>query len=358
MREPKRGLDLREALFEDYEQISLLEGRYDLEPRSREEWKHIWIGNPAYKDRGKQWPIGWVLENEDRQIVGYLGNIPLSYQFQKRKLVAAVTHAWVVESSYRSYAILLLDSYFRQKNADFFLSTTLNAKATEAFQVFKSPAVPVGRWDQSAFWITNYQGFVSSWSRKQSARMNLFTLPFSIGLWVQDALTRRPPKHVCNGDKVEAVDSFDRRFDIFWEALQERYPQLLLADRSCEALQWHFRYAIQKKDVWILTITKGSQLAAYSIFCRQDKPSFGLKRMRFVDFQALDGSSSLLPMLSWALQRCRAENIHMLECVGICPQQCDAFESLASRQRKLPSWMYFYKARDPSLAQNLENPQV
>jgi hypothetical protein len=188
--------------------------------------------------------------------------------------------------------------------------------------------------------------------------MNLFTLPFSVGLWVQDALTRRPRKHVCNGDKVEAVDSFDRRFDMFWEALQERYPQLLLADRSCEALKWHFQYAIQKKDVWILTITKGSQLAAYSIFCRQDKPSFGLKRMRFVDFQALDGSSSLLPMLSWALQRCRAENIDMLECVGICPQQCDVFESLASRQRKLPSWMYFYKARDPSLAQNLENPQV
>ena len=358
MNKPRRGPNLREAVLEDYEQISMLEDKYDLEPKSRKEWEHIWVSNPTYKDVGKQWPIGWVLEDEDRRIVGYLGNIPLWYEFRGHKLVAAVTHAWVVESPYRSYAILLLDSYFRQKNADLFLSTTLNAQGTEAFRVFKSPAVPVGRWDQSAFWITHYQGFVSSWIRKKSVRMKILILPFSAALWVQDVLTRRPSTCDRNVAKVEPVESFDRRFDIFWGALKERYPQLLLADRSGEVLEWHFRFAIQKKDAWILTIADGSELSAYSIFCRQDKPSLGLKRMRFVDFQALDGNSSLLPMLSWALQRCRAEGIDMLECIGICPQQNEVFESLASRQRKLPSWMYFYKARDLSLAQNLEHPQV
>jgi hypothetical protein len=359
MKEPRRGPELREALFEDYEQISRLEDKYDLETKSREEWEHIWISNPTYKGFEKRWPIGWVLEDEERQIVGYLGNIPLSYEFHGRKLVAAVTHAWVVESPYRGYSILLLDSYFAQKNADLFLSTTLNAQASDGFCVFGSPAVPVGRWDHSAFWITHYRGFVSSWIRMKSVRINLLTVPFSSGLWLQDALKRKSSKHDRNGAKIEAVDSFDRRFDIFWQALRERYPHLLLAVRNSEELEWHFRYAIQKKNVWILTIANGSELTAYSVFCRQDSVRFGLKRMRLVDFQALDGSSSLLlPMLCWALQRCHTEGIHMLECIGLCPLHSDVFESLASRQRRLPSWLYFYKARDRSLAQKLENPQA
>ena len=82
MKEARRGPELREALFEDYEQISLLEDKYDLDPKSREEWEHIWISNPAYKDFEKRWPIGWVLEDKERRIVGYLGNIPLSYEFR------------------------------------------------------------------------------------------------------------------------------------------------------------------------------------------------------------------------------------------------------------------------------------
>jgi hypothetical protein len=359
MKEPRRGPALREASFEDYEQIIQLEDKYDLETKNREEWEHIWISNPTYKEFGRRWPIGWVLEDEARRIVGYLGNIPLSYELRGRKLVAAVTHAWVVESPYRGYSILLLHSYFAQKNADLFLSTTLNSQASEAFRVFGSPAVPVGRWDRSTFWITHYRGFVSSWIRMKSARMNLLTVPLSAGLWMQDALNRRSFRRDRNGAKVELVDSFDRRFDIFWETLRERYPHLLLAVRSSEELDWHFQYAIQKKNVWILTIANGSELTAYSIFCRQDSARFGLKRMRLVDCQALDGSASLLlPMLSWALQRCRIEGIEMLECMGLCPLHSDIFQSLAPRQRQLPSWLYFYKAKDQSLAQNLENPQV
>jgi hypothetical protein len=43
MKEPGRGPELREALFEDYEQIIRLEDKYDLETKSREEWEHIFF---------------------------------------------------------------------------------------------------------------------------------------------------------------------------------------------------------------------------------------------------------------------------------------------------------------------------
>jgi hypothetical protein len=108
-----------------------------------------------------------------------------------------------------------------------------------------------------------------------------------------------------------------------------------------------------------LTVSQGADLAAYAIFCRQDNPRFGLKRMRFVDFQALDPSAAWLrPMLVRALQRCKEERIHMLEGIGIGLPQREIFPDLVPRQRTLPSWLFFYKSRDPRIDRSLNDPRV
>src|SRR5690242_654798 len=72
---------IREASLEDYPQIALLAKHYGLEIKSYEEWRHLWLNNPLYLARQKDWPVGWVLEVPDGQIVGYLGNIPLLYEY-------------------------------------------------------------------------------------------------------------------------------------------------------------------------------------------------------------------------------------------------------------------------------------
>jgi hypothetical protein len=350
---------VREASFEDYPQIASLECRYGLEAKASEEWRHLWINNPVYAELRGDWPIGWVLESEERRIVGYLGNIPLGYQFQGRKLVAAATYAWVVDSAYRSYSILLPDRYFDQTSADVYLSTTVNPQSSKAFSIFNSSPVPVGAWDRAAFWITNHQGFASSWIAMQAPSLGGFlTYPLSAALWTTDLLAGRVLGGGGKQMEVEPCADFDGRFDAFWEVLRKRNSHLLLGVRTREALAWHFKYAILKKAVWILTVTHASELAAYAIFCRQDNPRFGLKRMRLIDFQALDGSRALLlPMLAWALKRCRQEGIHMLEHLGFCPRR-DGYKDLRPRRRRLPSWLYFYKARDRSLAQSLASPEV
>ncbi len=359
-KELTRSPNVREALFDDYCQIALLESKYGLETKSHDEWEHLWTSNPVYKELGKNWPIGWVLENENKQILGSVGNIPLLCEFQGRKIITASAHSWVVDSAYRSYSILLLDYFFSQKNVDLFLNNTIGPEALKAHSVFNPLRVPVGAWDQSAFWITHHRGFAASWMTMKAAPLAGFlSYPLSVVLLLKDMLAGR----VLNGDrneaKVEPCANFDDRFDTFWEALKRRNPHLLLGLRTREVLEWHFKYAILKNRVWILTVTNASSLAAYSIFCRQDNPRFGLKRMRLVDFQALDGSPALLlPMLSWALKRCRQEGIHMLENVGFCPGQRDIFENLTPHQRRLPSWLYFYKARDQRLARSLANPKV
>src|SRR5439155_24607301 len=127
--------------------------------------------------------------------------------------------------------------------------------------------------------------------------------------------------------------------------LGDRIRHLLLPVRTGAVLEWYFASPLLKNQLCILPVHNSSGLAAYSIFYRQDNRRFGLKRMRLIDFQALDGNTSLLlPMILTALKRCRQENIHMLEFIGFSPQQADDIECLAPLWRKLPCWLYDYKA--------------
>src|SRR5438094_10344954 len=85
-------LKLRAASFKDYQQIALLESRYGLgtlRSKSYERWVHLWQGNPPYRELQAGWSIGWVLEDGNGQIVGSMANIPLLYELQGRRIVAA-----------------------------------------------------------------------------------------------------------------------------------------------------------------------------------------------------------------------------------------------------------------------------
>lgn len=351
-------LKIREASFEDHPQIAALESKYGLEAKNYEEWKHLWSNNPAYKEYRKSLPIGWVLEGEDRTIVGYLGNIPLFYELGGQRLLASVARAWVTDARYRSYSLLLLEQYFSQKVVDLFLNATVGPLASESFAVFQSLPVPVGAWDRSAFWITNYQGFLEGWlASKAFALAKPLSYVLSVGLFVKDSLASRQIRQDENGVELELCADVDGRFDIFWEALRKVNSHILMAVRNREALEWHFKYALRQNKAWIVTASKGSDLTAYSIFRRQDSPRFGLRRMRLVDFQTLDGNTAILaPMLAWAMRRCRREGIDMLESIGFGPDKENVISQIAPHERKLPSWLYFYKTRDQRLAEKLSDP--
>ena len=58
---------------------------------------------------------------------------------------------------------MLLQRYFSQKVVDLFLNATVGPLASDSFAVFHSLPAPAGAWNRSAFWVTNYQGFVEGW---------------------------------------------------------------------------------------------------------------------------------------------------------------------------------------------------
>src|SRR5689334_2027970 len=108
---------IRQASFDDYEEIAALGAANGLSTKSREQWLHIWLENPAYQEL-KGWPIGWVLEAEDEGIVGALENVPCLYRFGGRTFVGAFGRGWAVDRRYRAFGVLLVASQLRQANVD------------------------------------------------------------------------------------------------------------------------------------------------------------------------------------------------------------------------------------------------
>ena len=71
----KSKAKVRQASFEDYQQIASLESRYGM-ARSVDHWTHLWLGNPLYRELEAGWPIGWVVEDDNKQIVGTMEIFP------------------------------------------------------------------------------------------------------------------------------------------------------------------------------------------------------------------------------------------------------------------------------------------
>jgi hypothetical protein len=373
MTRPSRAARLREARFEDYHQIAALESRFDLGVKPYDEWVHLWQGNPLYRELKPDWPIGWVLEDENGKIVSSMGNIPLLFELNGRRILAASGRHWVAETAHRSSSILLLDRLINQPQIDLYVNTTVSSVSVPPVTALGCSRMQVGTWDEVAYWITNYLGCFKSLVTGK----NPFAVPLLEQCWTHlkamGALLSKLPSQqfprtstknrmaAGRGSDVDvrACADFDDRFDIFWEDLKKNNPHTLLAVRSSEFLRWHFKHAVLGNRLWIATIEDGSRLIAYAIFFKTTNVTAGLKQVKLVDYQALDGSPALLgPIVFWALERCRSEGIHMLEHSGRWLEKGEFFEQAAPYRRKLPSWQYFYRINNPALTPTLSDKNV
>jgi hypothetical protein len=354
----KVGAVIREASFDDYPEISSLSLRYGLPPKGQAEWEHLWTANPVYK-LVPDWPIGWVLEVDDK-IGGYIGNIPLTYEYQGGRILAAASYRLVVDHKYRNYSLPLVGRFFRQPQAGLLLNTGVNSHAGPAYRIFRAEQVPVGIWNRAVYWITDYSGFMArALVAKKVPIPNALSIPLGGAMFLKDFVCNPAPKPRRDGYTVLSYDHFDERFDTFWEELVKESSGQLLATRSREILDWHFKYHLSCGRAWLVTAEQNTRLLAYAIFCRQDSPSFGLTRLRLVDFQVLAKRTELLiPLVAWGLDKCREQRVHMLEAIGFAHRKQEILEGLAPYRRDLPSWLYFYKANDSALAQSLADPRV
>ena len=346
-----------EASFSDYNDVMSLSTQYGLPYKSHEEWLHLWNNNPALLEYDRPWPIGWTLKDDKNKVVGFLGNIPLLYEFRGRKLIAAAAHTWVVDKPFRKYSKSLVKRYFEQNGADMLLNTTGGHRSSvRIFTEFGAIRVPAVSYDISSFLILNYQRVVSGFlANKCLQRYNFISYPVSYVMRVIDGLKKiRAGTKAMFDANVKRYETFDSRFDMFWDELRGRNKKLLCT-RNSRALNWHFKYLILRQRLWIFTVERECKIIGYSVFIKDNKDDIGLRRATLVDLQTLDDDhKTILPMIYQAIKQCRLEGIHMLESIGFNSEKRKIVEKLLTHKRKLTVWP-LYKTKSKDLEEELYN---
>ncbi len=337
---------LRPARLEDYDEIARLGLVHSLDVPSYEDWSALWLQNPLRVRSAKAFPIGWILELPSGKVVGTMGTARSRYTFRGEALTSAVSRAWFVDAPYRGFALQLMDEYMNQPGVDLFINNAVSVPAFATFSRF-CERVPRGEWDCISYWVTPHLPNAVDCSKDAVVHAEL---PKSVGSFT-----------------IESADRFDSGFDMFWKELVRENPETLIAERTAEALTWHFGSPLRKGRLWIFTAVRQGRLRAYCTLTRQDHgfrlPALphgdtqGLRGMRLVDYQSIDPSIDFLPaFIEAALQRCVSEELYILEALGQGVPKMRVVDECAPYRRNLENWKFFFSAAEPALQARLRDP--
>jgi hypothetical protein len=329
---------LTTATFDHYSKIAALAAKYGLKIEGEEEWRHLWLNNPAY-DSSR--PIGWALESRS-DLVGFFGNVPLHYWLRGELIRTVSPRCWVVDERFRTFALLLADAFLSQPDIDLALSTTGNQVGSVAFSAAGGIPVPQVEQMRAAFWVTNSRRFadvVLAW-KHIPARIAL--RPFlAAALSIRSNLV--PPPKLDLG--IQRQFAFGEFFEQFWNDLRARRADVLLGCRDRITLEWHFHHALRSGNAWLFTATRGRRLLAYAVFLRRDIESVGLQRLLLVDFQELE-HGYLPQLLTLAISHARREKLDLVEIQPSRLLNSPEVHRMSPHWRSMSedSLTYFYKA--------------
>ena len=349
----------REALFSDFNAILALRERWGLSQDSPENWRRLWRDNPALSLGAANFPIGWVQEANDT-IVGYLGSIPLLYQYGDQKVLAAATTSYAVDPAYRSRSLGMVGAFFRQPGCDLYLDTTATPAAGKIMQAFKAERLPQQDYETVLFWVLDPQDFLHSVAKKLQLSPRLAGILATLGSAALhgDILLRkrrpasRPGRLSCRELRVEEIgDDFQ---SLWFRKVHER-PRLM-AWRTPEILHWHFLIPHSKSSPQVLACYDGKTLAGYAIVLTTSVRELGLKKSSVADvFVADDKPEVVSELLAGAYELAKKSLSDVLEIMGFPESVRSICRVWNPYSRRYPACPYFYKTDNIALRNVLVN---
>ena len=355
---------LRPMAFDDYAQVSTLLSANHFTRHPFSEWQGIWTDNPLWRRLGKDFPIGWVLETHDSEIVGVLGSLATRYSLRGEDLVAASGLTWFVSVPYRGFALWLIDEYFGQP-ADVFINTTVSPDAHPTFEQLSS-RIPMGDWETITYWLTSPRAAAEKALRKWKVpAVRPLVGSLAAALRWKDAHRYRRLAPLAGPYSIQSAERFDSSFDVFWRELLRQKSTTLMAHRDSQTLSWHFAIPLRQGRIWIFTAVRHGRIRAYCLLTQQDHvfrlrdgDTMTFRGMRIADYQSIETERDLLPgLLKAALGRCVAEKIDFLENLGKGVPKMHAFDEHAPYRAKLDNWKFYYRAASVALENELSQAQ-
>jgi hypothetical protein len=346
-------MKIRPAGLSDYPAIAEVTRRNGIPPRSREKWEYLWTEFPL-RERFADLPIGWVLEDDAGQIAGTLSNVYSAYEWNGRPLRGAIAGNWAVDEKHRGSSLGLSAKFFSQP-ADVLINGSLSRVAAQLMPFFKASRVPSPGFDRHFLWVADHTAFANSVLRQKAApAAGILMYPAGLALWLRDFLFRSGQGR--QSPDIVHLDSFDERFDTFWDQLR-RQPDRLLAVRSRPMLAWRFKYQLAENQLRILALHKHGQMSGYVILARVHRENLALRQYRIIDLQVLEeNEESVRQLLLAAIRLTRVEGLHLLEWIGFNERKRSAAKRLHPLEYRNPVWQFYYKAANRELAAPLGNP--
>jgi hypothetical protein len=337
----------REAQASDFAAIAALKTRYGLSPDSPENWDRLWRVNPALSQAKHPLPMGWV-QQADGEIVGYMGSIPLLYQYDDRALLAVATTCYVAEPAYRASSLGLVGSFFRQQGVDLFLDSTASPAAGKVMRAFKAEPLPQKDCDSVLFWVLNSHVFLQAAMEKMQITGRLGKIASWLGTPTLKGNIffrgRRPgptaERFSCRALRIEEIgDDFQ---DLWMRKVQER-PRLL-ACRTPEILRWHFLIPHGRRRAHALACYHERRLAGYLILQTGLVGPLGLRTAFVADLIALGGRPGIIAELfAGAYELAKKEGSDVLEAEGFPQEVRQVCQTWKPFNRRYPACTFYYK---------------
>jgi hypothetical protein len=348
---------LREALFRDFNGVSELKQRWGLNADSIENWQRLWLRNPALAYGAPERPIGWVLE-ADGVVVGYLGNISLSYRYGERQLTAVAAHGLVVNPPYRAVGLTLIAAFFRQKSVDLYMTTSAIEAVGRMTLAFKGSYLPQPDYEKVLFWVLQPYDFSQALMKKLQLGRGVSKIGgvlASVAVGVNKNLGRRWPRHPSSTLSVNdaAINEIGDEFKGLWLQKLDEEPRLF-CERSPAALRWHFEIPGDRGLARVLRCYKGRELVGYAVVRTDTDDETGLRTSVVADLLARNDDPEIVKvLLVAAYDHAKGISSHVLEVVGFPAAIRSVCSQWNPHVRTYPACPFVYKAVEPTLRKTL-----
>jgi hypothetical protein len=360
--ETSPAVSVRQAQFSDFERIGALNLRLGQGPDSVENWRRLWLENPALADGKGPSPIGWVLETP-RDVVGFLGSIPLQYEFEGHPLRAAATCRFAVEPTYRPFSHLLVVSFFRQKNVDLFLNSTATVAAGKIMTALRASPLPQPDYGNVLFWVLNSRHFSKEVLKKLGMKGFLLEPGAAVASVVMNgdiAMRQRIPRRNSAGCSVRetGVHEFGPQFEQLW-AENSHGISRLLARRTPEILRWHFDPPGNRRVTAVFSSWAENKLVGYLIVRHEPRDMEGIRRSLVADLMVKNDDPLILEQLFAAtLASAKKAGSDTLEVMGFPDGIRRTLVQWKPYSRQYPACPFYFKAPNRSLHEKLTEQEA
>ncbi len=339
---------IREAKFNDYNKIKILAQKYNLSIFEKDEWERIWKKNPYLIETNKDWPIGWVIEDQ-HTIVGHLSNIPTNYFYKNKHYFGSIISCWVVEPKYRLYSIKLIQKFHNQDKNDFFIATTSNIKTAKTLNAFGWQVMPELNFNSKLNFVFDIKKVFAAYLKKRSSLGFYFSKPLSVlaNFLFKKKLNRW--KNFQLEEKFDYYQKFDSDFDNLWQKLKEKERNLFLLNRESKWLNWHLYNKIKSNDLSIIVKKNKNNIVGYAVTVYKKDKELDIKKAVLIDLNTIESNEKILKNLILAsVKKSLKDNCDLFQIVGFNKKKRDIMKSfdLFETKNKFSPFLFFTQNKE------------